>query len=135
MCSAKDRIKTYLKVSIEEIDLIEKMSAGIKSPQDFGQSLTGMTVFRACGMSIQYITENFIKIRNKVTADFFSSYKQVPWKAVFGMRNVIAHEYTDIDDEAVFNTIHNDMPVLKETAEKILADLDAGKLDSYINDY
>lgn len=134
MCSAKDRIKTYLRVSIEEIDLIEKMSAGIKSPQDFGQSLTGMTVFRACGMSIQYITENFIKIRNKVTADFFSSYKQVPWKAVFGMRNVIAHEYTDIDDEAVFNTIHNDMPVLKETAEKILAELDAGKLDSYIND-
>lgn len=134
MCSAKDRIKTYLKVSIEEIDLIEKMSAGIKSPQDFGQSLTGMTVFRACGMSIQYITENFIKIRNKVTADFFSSYKQVPWKAVFGMRNVIAHEYTDIDDEAVFNTIHNDMPVLKETAEKILADLDEGKLDGYIND-
>lgn len=134
MCSAKDRIKTYLKVSIEEIDLIEKMSAGIKSPQDFGQSITGMTVFRACGMSIQYITENFVKIRNKVTADFFSSYKQVPWKAVFGMRNVIAHEYTDIDDEAVFNTIHNDMPVLKETAEKILADLDEGKLDRYIND-
>lgn len=134
MCSAKDRIKTYLKVSIEEIDLIEKMSAGIKSPQDFGQSITGMTVFRACGMSIQYITENFIKIRNKVAADFFSSYKQVPWKAVFGMRNVIAHEYTDIDDEAVFNTIHNDMPVLKETAEKILADLDEGKLDRYIND-
>ena len=134
MCSAKDRIKTYLKVSIEEIDLIEKMSAGIKSPQDFGQSITGTTVFRACGMSIQYITENFIKIRNKVTADFFSSYKQVPWKAVFGMRNVIAHEYTDIDDEAVFNTIHNDMPVLKETAEKILADLDEGKLDRYIND-
>lgn len=134
MCSAKDRIKTYLKVSIEEIDLIEKMSAGIKSPQDFGQSITGMTVFRACGMSIQYITENFIKIRNKVTSDFFSSYKQVPWKAVFGMRNVIAHEYTDIDDEAVFNTIHNDMPVLKETAEKILADLDEGKLDRYIND-
>lgn len=134
MCSAKDRIKTYLKVSIEEINLIEKMSAGIKSPQDFGQSITGMTVVRACGMSIQYITENFIKIRNKVTADFFSSYKQVPWKAVFGMRNVIAHEYTDIDDEAVFNTIHNDMPVLKETAEKILADLDEGKLDRYIND-
>lgn len=134
MCSAKDRIKTYLKVFIEEINLIEKMSAGIKSPQDFGQSITGMTVFRACGMSIQYITENFIKIRNKVTADFFSSYKQVPWKAVFGMRNVIAHEYTDIDDEAVFNTIHNDMPVLKETAEKILADLDEGKLDRYIND-
>lgn len=134
MCSAKDRIKTYLKVSIEEINLIEKMSAGIKSPQDFGQSITGMTVVRACGMSIQYVTENFIKIRNKVTADFFSSYKQVPWKAVFGMRNVIAHEYTDIDDEAVFNTIHNDMPVLKETAEKILADLDEGKLDRYIND-
>lgn len=88
MCSVKERIRTYLRVCIDEMDLIEKMSVSIESPEDFGQSITGMTVFRACGMSLQYITENFIKIRNKVSEEFFSPYKQVPWKAVFGMRNV-----------------------------------------------
>lgn len=103
MCSVKERIRTYLRVCIDEMDLIEKMSVSIESPEDFGQSITGMTVFRACGMSLQFITENFIKIRNKVSEGFFSPYKQVPWKAVFGMRNVLSHEYSDIDDEAVFN--------------------------------
>ena len=64
-----------------------------------------------------------------MSADFFSSYKQVPWKAVFGLRNVIAHEYTDVDDESIFNTIKHDIPVLKETGERILSDLENGKLD------
>ena len=130
MFSGKDRVRTYLTTSLEEMDLLEKMSVGIKSPEEFGQSISGMIIFRACGMSLQYITENFIKIRNIVSADFFSSYKQVPWKAVFGLRNVIAHEYTDVDDESIFNTIKLDIPVLKETAERILSDLENGKLDN-----
>lgn len=61
MCRVKERIRTYLRVCIDEMDLIEKMSVSIDSPEDFGRSITGMTVFRACGMSLQYITENFIK--------------------------------------------------------------------------
>lgn len=47
MCSVKERIRTYLRVCIDEMDLIEKMSVSIESPEDFGQSITGMTVFRA----------------------------------------------------------------------------------------
>lgn len=134
MYSDKERIKTYLKTAIDEMDLVKKMSADICKPNDFGLSISGMTIFRACGMSLQYITENFIKIRNKTSMDFFSSYRQVPWKAVFGMRNVIVHEYADIDDEAVFNTIKKEIPLLEETAKKIMEDLEAGKLDEYIKD-
>lgn len=134
MCSVKERIRTYLRVCIDEMDLIEKMSVSIESPEDFGRNITGMTVFRACGMSLQYITENFIKIRNKVSEEFFSPYKQVPWKAVFGMRNVLSHEYSDIDDEAVFNTIRKDLPVLRETTNKMLEDLESGKLDKFLQD-
>ncbi len=78
MYSDKNRILTYLKTSLEEMDLIEKMSAEINAPNDFGISISGMTVFRACSMSLQYITENFVKIRNKVSESFFANYKQVP---------------------------------------------------------
>lgn len=133
MYSDKNRILTYLKTSLEEMDLIEKMSAEINAPNDFGISISGMTVFRACSMSLQYITENFVKIRNKVSESFFANYKQVPWKAVFGMRNFLVHEYADVDDEAVFNTIKIDLPILKKTTEEIISDLEAGELDKYFD--
>jgi len=82
-------------------------------------------------MSLQYITENFIKIRNVATEAFFSSYTQVPWKSVFGMRNFIVHEYADVDDEAIFKTIKEDLPTLKVVSQAILSDLNDGKLDKF----
>lgn len=131
MFSEKQRVATYLQTSISEIELIEQMASPINEPNDFGLDITGMTIFRACSMSLQYITENFIKIRNIATEAFFSSYKQVPWKSVFGMRNFLVHEYADVDDEAIFRTIKEDLPVLKGAAKDILSDLNEGKLDKY----
>jgi len=90
-----------------------------------------MTIFRACSMSLQYITENFIKIRNLATESFFASYRQIPWKSVFGMRNFLVHEYADVDDEAIFKTIKEDLPALKDATLEILSDLNEGKLDRF----
>jgi len=132
MFSSRQRIASYLQSAIEEIELVGEMSKPIQTPDDFGQSMTGMTIFRACGMSLQYITENFTKIRNLTKESFFSSYKQVPWKSVFGMRNFLVHEYAEVDDEAIFRTIKKDLPVLKEVSENILRDLNSGKLDDLI---
>lgn len=60
----KERLISLLQDAIDEMELLEKMSAGIKTPADFVSGLSGLTVFRACGMSLQYITEIFVKIRN-----------------------------------------------------------------------
>lgn len=107
------------------------MSKTIEKPEDFGQGVPGMTIFRACSMSLQYITENFVKIRNIAGESFFSSYKQVPWKAVFGMRNFLTHDYVDVDDEAIFRTIKEELSQLQSTSLLILNDLNNGKLDNY----
>jgi len=131
MYSDKQRVTTYLKTSISEMELIEQMAAPIHEPNQFGLDITGMTIFRACSMSLQYITENFIKIRNITTEAFFASYKLVPWKSVFGMRNFLVHEYADVDDEAIFKTIKEDLPALKGTSQNILSDLNEGKLDKF----
>lgn len=108
---------------------MEQMSRPINKPEDFGLSINGMTIFRACSMSLQYITENFIKIRNITTEAFFAKYKRVPWKSVFGMRNFLVHEYSDVDDEAIFTTVKTDIPILKSESEVILSDLAKGLLD------
>ena len=115
MYSEKQRVATYLQTSINEIALIEQMAAPIQKPDDFGLD----------------ITENFIKIRNIATEAFFAPYKQVPWKSVFGMRNFLVHEYADVDDDAIFKTIKEDLPALKGATQDILSDLNEGKLDKF----
>ncbi len=131
MCK-KNRIAAYIKTAIEEMELAEQMSEPVIEPDDFGKNLSGMTIFRACSMSIQCITENFIKVRNNTKTGFFNKYNTIPWKEVFGMRNFIAHEYANVDEEAIFATLKNDLPVLKEVSKQILLDLQSGLLDKYI---
>ena len=131
MCK-KNRIVSYIKTAIDEMELAEKMSEPIIEPDDFGKNLNGMTIFRACSMSIQCITENFTKVRNLTKSSFFKKYSTIPWKEVFGMRNFIAHEYANVDEEAIFTTLKTDLPALKQVSKQILQDLENGSLDEYI---
>ena len=131
MCK-KNRIVSYIKTAIDEMELAEQMSEPIIEPDDFGKNLNGMTIFRACSMSIQCITENFTKVRNLTKGGFFKKYSTIPWKEVFGMRNFIAHEYANVDEEAIFTTLKTDLPALKQVSKQILQDLENGSLDEYI---
>lgn len=130
----RNRIITYIRTAIDEMELAEKMSEPITEPDDFGKNLNGMTIFRACSMSVQYITDNFIKVRNNTKAGFFTRYRTIPWKQVFGMRNFIAHEYANVDEEAIFTTLKKDLPELKGVSKQILSDLHNGLLDEFIEE-
>ncbi len=112
MLTSNARIASWLDAAIKEMELLSRMSAGISVPEDFLTSLQGMTVYRACGMSLQYVTEIFIKIRNLAGKDYFRQYKGIPWEQVFGMRSFLSHEYGEVDAEGIFNTVKTDIPVL-----------------------
>lgn len=112
MLTSNARIASWLDTAIKEMELLSRMSAGISVPEDFLTSLQGMTVYRACGMSLQYVTEIFVKIRNLAGKDYFRQYKGIPWEQVFGMRNFLSHEYGEVDAEGIFNTVKTDIPVL-----------------------
>ena len=130
----KDRVLSLLDVALKEMNLLLEMSKEINVPDDFVSSTSGLIVFRACSMSIQYITESFVKIRNLCGNDFFKSYKAVPWPLVFGMRNFLSHEYGDVDAEGIFNTVKTNIPELLHVSEVIRQDLAGGKLDSFLSE-
>jgi uncharacterized protein with HEPN domain len=52
-----------------------------------------------------------------------TSFTQLPWKAMVGLRNVIAHEYDEIDLIVVWDTVQNDLPSLVRAVEEALASL------------
>ena len=130
----KDRVLSLLEAAIKEMDLLLEMSSTVNVPDDFVSSTSGLIVFRACSMSLQYITESFVKIRNLCGNDFFKSYKAIPWPSVFGMRNFLSHEYGDVDAEGIFNTVKTNIPVLLHVSETIQKDLTNGKLDAFLTD-
>ena len=128
MFSKRDRVISLLQDAQREIDLLMQMSKDINTPEDFVSSLTGLTAFRACGMSLQFITEIFVKIRNLCGKEFFRPYSSIPWNDVFGMRNFLSHEYGDVDAEGIFNTVKTSIPELYPVVGQILADVQSGKL-------
>ena len=55
-----------------------------------------------------------------------STKKDIPWKEIKGMRNVIAHNYHSMDKIEIWNTAINDIPTLNKYYQKILRE---NKLD------
>ena len=123
MYPEKDRVRSLLNSAIREMELLGQMSEKVENADDFVANLSGMVLFRACGMSLQYITESFVKIKNLCGSDYFKAYKDIPWNSVFGMRNFLSHEYGEVDAEAIFGTIKYDIPALLQTTRQMLADL------------
>lgn len=134
MFPKKDRTLSLLESAIKEMNLLTEMSKDITQPDDFVSSMPGLILFRACGMSLQYITECLVKIRNLCGKGFFKAYKSIPWDSVFGMRNFLSHEYGNVDTEGIFNTVKTNIPDLLKVTETIRQDLLDGKLDTFLTD-
>ena len=45
--------------------------------------------------------------------------KDIPWKKLTGMRDKLIHGYFTVDLKEVWNTVRNDIPILKRGIEKI----------------
>ncbi|MBR5578335.1 MAG: DUF86 domain-containing protein [Lachnospiraceae bacterium] len=45
--------------------------------------------------------------------------KNIPRKEWCGIRDVFAHQYSNLDHQSAWDTIQNDLPELKENVERI----------------
>lgn len=50
----------------------------------------------------------------KLTDDYKKKYSDIPWNAMYGLRNRIVHDYGSVDLNVVFNTLKQDIPELLE---------------------
>ncbi len=65
---------------------------------------------------MQILTEAVIRLE----ADDAEGFSEIDWKAYRGMGNFLRHSYDRVSDEIVWNTIQEDLPRLKQIAEKAL---------------
>lgn len=107
---------------IESIDLITSWSEQISQPVDFLTTPQNVMAFNACVMRLQVIGEHVGKLL-KNDSNLLDSHNEIPWMAIYDMRNIISHEYSHIDEEVVYSTVKDDLPALKSTIEQMLNDI------------
>ena len=64
----------------------------------------------ACSLNILQIGE----LSGNLTEEFKAQTAEMPWRDIKGMRNIVAHGYGRLDAETTWNTIKEDIPILKE---------------------
>lgn len=55
--------------------------------------------------------------------DCKNKYNQVPWRQISNMRNILVHQYFEIDTDRVESVIRKNIPELKVSVEEILKQL------------
>ncbi len=64
--------------------------------------------------SVVYRLASIGEAVNKIPKSKFENYPDIPWAGIISMRNVIVHEYYEVDLDIVWDTIVNDLDVLEE---------------------
>ena len=61
------------------------------------------------------------ELSGKLSNEFKEDNGEIPWRAIRGMRNMVAHEYGHIDIPTLWNTSHKYILELKSFCETVLA--------------
>lgn len=61
-------------------------------------------------------TERWLEIigeaARRISPDCMAANTHIPWREIVGLRNILAHEYGQVDQELVYATAVNDIPML-----------------------
>jgi uncharacterized protein with HEPN domain len=66
--------------------------------------------YKSVAMSIFQLSE----LSNSLTDEFKEENKNIPWRQIRGMRNIIAHTYNKKDDKQIWNAATVDVPIMRE---------------------
>ena len=104
--------KVFIGHIIESIELIERYS----------EKLTPETFKKDQGMQDAIIRRLEIigeAVKN-IPSAFKAKYSEIPWKQMAGMRDILIHEYFDVDLPLTWAVVKRELPTVKQKLEKLL---------------
>ena len=108
----------HLRDILERILRIEEFTAG--GQEAFYQSLLIQDAvirgFEVIGEAVKHLSP-----------ELKQAHPGIPWRQIAGFRDVLIHDYGDVDVEEVWDVVEHHIPALKQVIEVLLSDQEKGK--------
>jgi uncharacterized protein with HEPN domain len=120
----KELVQDILNQILDATQKVITRFTPVQTVEDFTNSPEGMEKLDSICMQLMAIGEslkNFDKITNKT---LLARYPEIDWKGAKGLRDIITHQYFDIDAEEIFLVCKNHISPLSEAIKKIIVDLE-----------
>lgn len=75
----------------------------IQSVEDFTETSAGMEKFDSICMQLIAIGESLKNLDKVTNGDRLIKYPQIDWKKVKGLRDILSHQYFDVNAEAIYD--------------------------------
>jgi len=112
----EERDPAYIWDMLEAAREVEDMLEG-RALEAF---LADRVLLRAIERSIEIIGE----AARRVSTAYQAVHPEIPWRAIIGQRNILAHEYGQIDHALLYKTAIEDIPALISQLQTLLPPLD-----------
>jgi uncharacterized protein with HEPN domain len=112
----------YLRDILDSIEKAQQFTAGMNFDQFRDDDRTKYAVVRA----LEIIGEASTKIPDAIKGQN----PNLPWRQIVGIRNKLVHEYFGLNIRVIWNTVKEDLPVLKPAIMSMLEEASKGGEDS-----
>ncbi|MCA2620840.1 MAG: DUF86 domain-containing protein [Microcystis aeruginosa Ma_QC_Ch_20071001_S25] len=122
MCDRSLLFELLLELE-EAIRRIERRFTQIQKADDFIADDDGLDRLDGISMMLIAISENIRRLDRLMGESLANRYPEIPWSEIKGIRNILAHDYFDIDPEEIYRICREDLEILKRVLGKIRHDL------------
>ena len=106
--------EAYLLHILDEADFLLKQTRGIT----YRQFLRNEPLKRASARSFEIIGE----ASKNVSAEFKRKHKEIDWKGMAGMRDILIHRYFEVDWKILWSVTKKQLPKLNAAIRRVLAE-------------
>jgi len=107
----------------EAISLINEWCKNYDTEDDFLCSPTGMAMLDASILRLQIIGESVRAIDEMTHGELLVRYDSIPWRNIIGLRNIISHDYANVNYSIIVKIIKNNLQSLDDVVGGIISDL------------
>lgn len=112
-----------LKQVLKSSERIRMRFEPVQSVDDFTNTSAGMEKFDSICMLLITIGESLKNLDKVTNGELLPEYPVIEWKKVKGLRDIITHQYFDVNVEAIFDVCDKKIPELISVVTVMLEDM------------
>jgi uncharacterized protein with HEPN domain len=126
-----ERVEDYLGHIAEAI---ERAASYVQPLPDIDAFRQNQLVQDGVVRNIEIIGEAANHI-NRVAPEFIAQHPELPWRNMRNMRNIVIHDYFNVDLITIWRTVQEDLPKLKQQIDQLLTQQQAERYHGHVPGY